>query len=58
MKVKQKISQIKHGFEVICATATPEITSLKCNDLEPPNIFLVCCEKLIRPYETLVVSLK
>lgn len=34
------------------------LKSLKCNDLESPSIFLACCDKLIRPYQTPVVSLK
>lgn len=41
-----------HGFEVICSTATPKITALKCNDSEPPSISLACCENLLRSCET------
>lgn len=47
-----------HGFEVIYSTTTPKIVVPKYNDLEPPNSFLAYCLKLMRSYETPIVSLK
>lgn len=54
MKVKlpKDILDQTHGFEVVCSTANPKITAVKCDDLEPPGIFLACCGHLIRSYET------
>lgn len=55
----QKITQIKHvDLEVIFPIATPKITALKCNDLEPFNIFLVLWKAAKGPYETPLVLLK
>lgn len=58
VKQPKENSDQTRDFEVICGTTAPEITALKSSDLEPPNIFLACCLKVMRSYETLVAALK